>query len=104
MAPDPRALKLQTLLEEIQGSDAVYFQPGRNVTMEYPCIVYNVDELLTKWANNGAYAQDVGYQVVVIDRNPDNETWRAVGRLPKSELLRTEVVENLNHYYFNLYF
>lgn len=97
-------LKLQALLEEIQGSDAVYFQPGKNVTMEYPCIVYNVDDLQVLRANNSAYKEDVAYQIVVIDRDPDNETWRKVGRLPKTSLQRTAVVDNLNHYYFNTYF
>ena len=97
-------LKLQELLEGILGTDAVYFQPGRNITMEYPCIVYNVDDLNTNWANNLAYKQDVEYQVVVIHRDPDNEVWREVGRLPKSSFNRAEIVENLNHYYFSLYF
>jgi hypothetical protein len=41
---------------------------------------------------------------VVIDRDPDNETWRKIGALPKCSMNRTEVVENLNHYYFTLYF
>lgn len=99
-----RRLKLQEILEELQGNDAVYFQPGANVVMEYPCIIYNVDDLATQWANNLAYKQDVAYQVVVIDRDPDNETWREVGRLPKSQFNRSEIVENLNHYYFTLYF
>lgn len=97
-------LKLQTLLETILGSEEVYFQPGRNVTMDYPCIVYNVDGLDTQWADNLAYKQDVEYQVVVIDRDPDNSTWRAVGALPKCSFQRSEIVENLNHYYFNLSF
>lgn len=102
MAP---RLQLQELLAAIQGSDdQVYFQPGSNVTMEYPCIRYSVDGLDTEWADNLAYKQEVAYQVVVIDRDPDNDTWRQVGRLPRSSFLRSEVVENLNHYYFTLYF
>ena len=101
MAP---RLKLQEVLEEIQGNDSVYFQPGPNIIMDYPCIVYNVDGLDTQWADNLAYKQEVNYQVVVIDRDPDNETWRKVGRLSKSTFNRSEVVENLNHYYFNLRF
>lgn len=101
MAP---RLKLQELLEEIQGSEAVYFQPTTNTEMDYPCIVYNVDGLDTEWADNLAYKQDVEYQVVVIDRDPDNETWRKVGSLPGSSLQRTAIVGNLNHYYFNLSF
>ena len=74
------------------------------MTMDYPAIVYNVDGLDTKWADNLAYNQEVEYQVVVIHRDPDNDIWRKVGALPKSSLNRTEVVENLNHYYFSLYF
>lgn len=102
MAP---RLKLQEVLAAIQGSDdRVYFQPPANVEMEYPCIRYSVDGLDTEWADNLAYRQEVGYLVVVIDRDPDNDTWRQVGRLPKSSFLRFEVVENLNHYYFNLSF
>jgi len=82
----------------------VWFQPGANITMEYPAIVYNVDGLETQWADNLAYFQDVEYQVVVIQRDPDSDIWRKVGRLPKSSFQRSEVVENLYHYYFNLRF
>ena len=101
MAP---RLKLQELLETILGSSEVYFQPGAQVTMDYPAIVYNVDGLDTEWADNLAYKQDVEYQVVVIHRDPDNPVWREVGRLPKSSFQRSEVVGNLNHYYFNVSF
>jgi hypothetical protein len=97
-------LKLQEVLEEIQGSDAVYFQPPRNLQMEFPCTIYNVDGLDSEWADNLAYKQEIEYQVVVIQRDPDADTWLKVGRLPKSSFQRSEVVENLYHYYFSLYF
>lgn len=101
MAP---RLSLHSNLEALLESDEVYFQPGSNITMSYPAIVYNVDGLNTKWADNLAYDQIVEWQVVVICRDPDDETWRKVGRLPRSSLNRTAVVDNLNHYYFTLYF
>lgn len=101
MAP---RLSLQQMLETILGSDEVHFQPGSNVTMSYPAIVYNVDGLETEWADNLAYKQDVEYQVVVIFEDPDDDLWRKIGRLPKSSFIRQEVVENLYHYYFSLYF
>lgn len=97
-------LKLQELLERIQGNDSVHFQPGRNTEMEYPCILYNVDGLNTQWADNITYDQIIEWQVVVITRDPDSETWREIGRLPRSSLTRTAVVDNLYHYYFTLYF
>lgn len=101
MAP---RLSLQTILEEIQGSDKVYFQPGQNVKMGYPAIVYAVDDLDTEYADNQPYSQTVAYQVTVIDRDPDNETWRKVGRLPLCDFNSYSVVDNLHHYYFTLYF
>jgi len=97
-------LKLQTLLEEILGSENAYFQPGANVTMEYPAVTYSVDGLSSEWADNLAYKQEIEYQVVYITRDPDDQTWLEIGRLPKSSFQRSEVVENLYHYYFNLYF
>ena len=72
--------------------------------MSYPAIVYNVDGLDTDWADNLAYRQDIEYQVVVIQRDPDSDIWLKVARLSKSSFQRTEVVENLYHYYFNLSF
>lgn len=99
-----RRLRLQTLLEEIQEDGSVYFQPGENTVMDYPCILYNVDGLDTDWADNLPYNQMVEWQVVVIHDDPDNEIWRKVGRLPRSSLNRTAVVDNNYHYYFTLYF
>lgn len=101
MAP---RLSLQAILEAILGTEEAYFQPGRNVTMAYPAIVYNVDGLDTEWADNLAYKQEIQYQVVVIQRDPDSTFWLQVGRLPKASFVRSEVVDNLYHYYFNLYF
>ncbi len=92
------------MLEEILGSDEVHFQPPRNVRMEYPAIVYNVDDLDTKFADNHPYAQKVGYALTVIHRDPDNQVWREVGRLRYCSFDRFDVVDNLNHYYFTLYF
>lgn len=97
-------VQLQTLLESIQGSESVYFQPPSNITMEYPCIVYHVSDLDSKFADNLPYLQKVQYQITVIDRDSTAETWKKVGALPLCSMDRTAVVENLNHYYFTLYF
>lgn len=99
-----RQVDLQVILENIQGSEAVYFQPPSNFTMEYPCIVYSVSDLDTKFADNLPYSQHVEYQVTVIDRKPNADTWLKVGALPLCSMDRTAVVDNLNHYYFTLYF
>lgn len=64
-------LKLQTLLEQILGSRNVYFQPPASLRLSYPCIVYKLNKLDVKRANNGAYLMKNGYTVTVIYKDPD---------------------------------
>ena len=52
----PSRLELQTLLEEILGSRNVYFQPPESVKMNYPAIVYSLDDIENSFANDGVYS------------------------------------------------
>ena len=103
MGQDQR-LKLQTLLEELLGSDQVYFQPPTNVQMKYPCIVYKRDRADTKFADDNPYHHTQRYQVIVIDRNPDSEVHNQVAALPMCLYNRFYTADNLNHDVYNLYF
>lgn len=95
---------LQALLEEILGSDKVYFQPPENVKLIYPAIVYEQDQLVNEFAGNLPYRQTKRWQVTVIDRNPDTEVSDKVAALPMSTFSRFFAADNLNHYIYSLYF
>lgn len=97
-------LKLQELLEEIQGSGNVYFQPPANVQLQFPCIVYQRDDLDTKFADNAPYGLKQRYQITAIDRNPDSDTPSKLAALPLCTFNRFFVANNLNHDVYNLYF
>lgn len=97
-------LELQTLLEGILGSQNVYFQPPPSVEMNYPCIVYSLDYILSAHADGAPYKIDDRYLVTVIDRNPDSAIPRKIAELPKCTYDRSYVTENLNHYVFKLFF
>lgn len=99
-----RRVQLQTLLEKLLGSSNVYFQPPPTIQMEYPCIVYNIDNADSDFADNIAYNFTWRYQVTVIDRNPDTPIRDAVASLPKCLFSRYFAANNLNHYVFVLYF
>ena len=104
-----RRLQLQSLLETLMGDAPerklnVYFQPPSNVVMQYPCIVYNRDRARTKFAGNKPYGVVRGYEVTVIDRDPDSEIPGKVAELPMCEHTRFFVAENLNHDVFTLFF
>jgi hypothetical protein len=99
-----RRLELQSLLEELLGSDQVYFQPPTNIIMTYPCIVYHRDTANTQFSDNNPYRHTKRYQVTVIDRNPDSEIPDKVAKLPMCLFNRFFTAGNLNHDVFNLYY
>lgn len=97
-------LELQQLLEQVLGSEFVYFQPPASVQMKYPCIVYSRDAVSEDFASNGPYRRFKRYQVTVIDRNPDSTIPDRVAELPMCSFNRFYTADNLNHDVFQLYF
>jgi len=97
-------LELQALLMEILGTERVYFQPPPSIQMEYPCIVYQRDYLLTNHADDIPYKRRVRYLVTIIDRNPDSDVPDKVAELPLCVFDRFYTADNLNHDVFKLFF
>lgn len=97
-------LQLQALLEELLGSRNVYFQPSPSVFIQYPAIVYSLDDIENTHANNRVYSQNIAYEVTVIDEDPDSEIVKKVSKLPKCSFDRHFTSENLNHDVFTLFF
>ena len=97
-------LELQTLLEEILGSSAVYFQPPSTVQMQYPCIVYHRIKIDTRSANNSKYIIKKKYSITVIDKNPDSVIPDKLAKLPMCIHDRQFISNNLNHDVFELFY
>jgi hypothetical protein len=97
-------LQLHELFKGLLGSSYVYFQPPSTVTMMYPCIVYSRNNLDTKFADDQPYGHKTGYQVTVIDPNPDSEILGKVAALPLCSFNRHYTKDNLNHDVYNLYY
>lgn len=95
-------LDLHTLL--LTMVPKVYFQQPSNTEMEYPCIVYKLDDINTDFADDKPYLHRKRYQVTVIDRNPDSALPNLVGALKSSTFDRFFTAENLNHFVYNLFF
>lgn len=101
MAP---RLDLQTLLEAVLESDAVYFQPPNNITLRYPCIVYQRSGIDIRHADNNPYKHLVRYTVTLIHRNPDNDVVDRLANLSHCSYDRFFTANNLNHDVFTIYF
>lgn len=99
-----RRPNLHTQLVNLLGSRNVYFQPPPSVQMRYPAIVYSRSDIDTKYANNAVYTNDIAYQIIVIDNDPDSEIVMRVANLPKCRFDRHYVSDNLNHDVFTIYY
>jgi hypothetical protein len=97
-------LELQALLEGLLGAPDVYFQPPANLTMNFPCIVYQRDNARTDFADNTPHRYTQRYQVTLIDRQPDNPVLEKLAALPMCLFNRYFAANNLNHDVFVLYF
>ena len=95
-------LELQTMLENLLGSQEVYFQPPASVKMQYPAIVYSRNSIDNTHADDDVYKQSLEYQVIVIDTDPDSEIAMKVSRISRCRYERHYVADGLNHDVFRL--
>lgn len=98
-----RRLKLQRILESY--CNKVYFQPGANVTLTYPCIVYHVSDVSVDKADNLGYKSDIGYDVTYITRDVDSDIpIKMITEIPTSFFKASFISDNLNHTIFTTYY
>lgn len=96
-------LELQEKLEELLGSKSVYYQPPESVKMEYPAIRYSKSRIDVKRADNSIYSKNIRYELIVIDRKPDNPVIDKLLELPYSSYDRGYKADNLNHDVLTIY-
>lgn len=96
-------LHLQTNFEQILNNRNVYFQPPASVKLQYPAIVYSLKDIVKNYANNLSYITSPGYEVILIDRNPDSEYVEDILMLPYCQFDRAYQSDNLNHFVFTVY-
>ena len=98
-----RRAALDAMLKEIEGVH-VYYQPPASVQMVYPAIRYERARVDNWHADNNPYMHAVGYELTVIDRNPDSPIVDFISRLPKCRWNRHYTANNLNHDVFIIYY
>ena len=99
-----RRLELHTVLCDALGSTNVYFQPPESVKMSYPAIVYNLNDIITRFADNEFYTSNRRYTVILIDPDPDSEVIEKLASLPLCQYSRHYTADNLNHEVFEIYY
>ena len=95
---------LQKELERLLGQRHVYYQPPESVKMEYPAIRYSRPGIDTKFANDRPYMHKNRYEIIVIDRRPDNAVIDEILKMPMSVHVRHYTADNLHHDVLTLYY
>ena len=103
MANDRRT-NLQKILEDLLGTRCVYYQPPSNTQMSYPCIRYTKKDISSTYANDKMYSKTTCYELIVIDRKPDNPVIEKLMELPYCSYDRNYKSDNLEHDVFTLYY
>ena len=96
-------LELQAMLEELLGSQNVYFNPPESIKMKYDAIRYSRKDIVNVYANNSVYKQDNCYELIAIYEDPDSDLPKKLSKLPKCSFDRHYIADNLNHDVFTLY-
>lgn len=99
-----RRLELQTKLEGLLGNKNVYYQPPESLKMEYPCIRYSRSDIESTHADNISYSKHTRYEIIVIDKRPDNAVVERLLNLQYASFDRHYVSNNLHHDVISLYF
>lgn len=95
--------KLHEKFIEILGNNHVYYQPPSNLVMEYPAIRYNKSTIKVEHANNGIYSMKDCYELIVIDKRPDNPAIKKLMELPYCSYGRQYKADNLYHDTLTIY-
>lgn len=96
-------MDLQVLLETLLGSTNVYYQPPEALKLSYPAIIYSKSKIDTKKANDSTYLKNTRYNIIVVDKMPDNPVIDKLLSLPYCSYDRHYNSDKLNHDSLTLY-
>ena len=96
-------LDLQSKLEKLLDSNEVYYKPPKNTMMSYPAICYNLKDIALNHADDSSYTKRNRYEVIVIDKKPDNPVISKLLDLPYCSYDRQYIADNLYHDVLILY-
>lgn len=99
-----RRTDLGLILHSVLGSQNVYFQPPESRKLIYPCIIYSLDDIHIKSADDRNYYQKRRYSVTLIDKNPDSDFVGKLTELPGCRFGRFYTSDNLNHWVFEIFY
>ena len=99
-----KRLELHEKLKSLPGIKKVYYQPPENLQIEYPAIVYSINDIYSRHADDVKYNNKIEYSITIIDKLPDNSAIDELLNWQLSSYNRHFVSDNLNHDVITLYY
>lgn len=96
-------MDLQKVLRDILGSSNVYYQPPESMKIEYPAIVYFLDNVDFIFADDVKYKRTDRYAIQLITRDPEPSFINDILELDYCNFERSYVTDNLNHFIFEIF-
>lgn len=97
-------MDLQVLLETLLGSTNVYYQPPETLKINYPAIIYSKLRIDTEKADDSTYLKNTRYNIIVVDKKPDNPVIDKLLGLQYCSYDRHYISDKLNHDSLTLYY
>ena len=96
--------ELALILKDVMEDNATYFQPPEDVKLIYPCLIYTLQSLEHRTANDAKYNKYRRYTLLLISRDKDEPLVDKIEDLPFCSHQNHYVSDNLYHDAFTLYY
>lgn len=91
--------------ELVTFSNNVYFQPPSNISLTYPCIIYQKNGKQGRYADDDLYSNIQRYNLTVIDKDPDSVIADNIEKhFGYCKITDNFTTDNLNHTSLSLYY
>lgn len=97
---------LQKELQTLMGPEVkVYYQPPENKKLQYPCVIFDLNDAYSIHADNIPYLKVKRYSITLITLDADNEEYvDKLLSLARCSMERSFINERLVHVLFNAYY
>lgn len=97
--------ELHNKLVGLLGSRNVHFQPATNTELKYPCIVYKLDKIDSKYADNKRYQSFKKYTIThIYQKYSHNLQETLLASFDFIDLINASSYDGLYHDVYTLYF
>lgn len=96
-------MDLHKILCNMLDSTNVYFQPPENLKISYPAIVYTLDNIDFLFADDYKYKRINRYTLTFITKDPEPSFVDDILKLDYCNFERSYVIDNLNHFIFEIF-